>query len=421
MTTHDFLPALILSAVITAACAAPAETTEPQSRPLATRPDPSENLTQDQRFALWKTRFINEASSKGYERNFVANLIMPAQINDLALDRDSKQPEFSRPIWAYIDGAVSADRLNRGKSALSEYRTDFDKVTARFPVDRNVLTAIWGLESSYGRILGNHNIIDALSTFAFEGRRTKFGTEQLYAVLDILRSGDVLAKQLTGSWAGAMGMTQFIPATFRDYAVDMDGDGNKNLWDSKQDALGSAAHYLARHGWRQTEPVITEIRLPKNFDYALSDGQKKTITDWAALGVQPYDGRAWSGEAKALEARLLVPAGHEGPKLLAFKNFDVIMKYTRSTSYALGISALASGFQGQPLLRTAWPKNDKPLSFENKKSMQKKLTALGYDTQGVDGQIGPNSRRAIRAWQSAQGVPSDGYMEQSLYQTLMSQ
>jgi len=429
MTTRTFLPALIFSAVIAAACAAPAETAEPQSLPLAaqatqvaTAAQPALNtLTQSQRFAAWKTRFIDEASGKGYERAFVANIINPAKINELALDRDSKQPEFSRPIWAYIDGAVSADRLNRGKNALSEHRVEFDAVTARFPVDRNILTAIWGLESSYGRILGNHNIVDALSTFAFEGRRTKFGTEQLYAVLDMLRAGDIRAEQLTGSWAGAMGMTQFIPATFRDYAVDMDGDGNKNLWGSKQDALGSAAHYLARHGWRQTEPVITEIRLPQNFNYGLSDGQKKSIADWAALGVQPIDGRAWSAAANTLEARLLVPAGHEGPKLLAFKNFDVIMKYNRSTSYALGISALASGFQGQPLLRTAWPKNDKPLSFENKKSMQQKLTALGYDTQGVDGQVGPNSRRAIRAWQAAQGLPADGYMEQSLYQKLMAQ
>ena len=429
MTLCKFIPALILSAIFGAACAAPAETSEPQAQPLAaqtpniTPPQSNANagLTQDERFALWKTRFINEAAGKGYDRDFVTGLIMPAKINELALDRDSNQPEFSRPIWAYIDGAVSADRLNRGKDKLTQHRADFDKVTARFPVDRHILTAIWGLESSYGRILGNHNIIDALATFAFEGRRTKFGREQLYAVLDMLRAGDVRAAQLTGSWAGAMGMTQFIPATFRDYAVDMDGDGNKNLWSSEQDALGSAAHYLARHGWRKTEAVITEIRLPQSFDYALSDGQKKTIADWEALGVQPFDGRAWSQPAKRLEARLLVPAGHNGPKLLAFKNFDVIMKYNRSTSYALGISALASGFQGQPLIRTPWPKGDKPLSFENKRSMQIKLTALGYDTQGVDGQIGPNSRRAIRAWQAAQGLPADGYMEQRLYQKLMTQ
>ena len=174
----------------------------------------------------------------------------------------------------------------------------------------------------------------------------------------MLRNGDIRADQLTGSWAGAMGMTQFIPTTFRDYAVDLDGDGNKNLWESEQDALGSAAHYLARHGWRKTEPVITEIRLPANFDYGLSDGQTKTVADWDALGVKSRDGRAWSQSAKALDARLLVPAGHQGPKLLAFKNFDVIMKYNRSTSYALGISSLASSFQGQPLFRASWPRND---------------------------------------------------------------
>ena len=435
MLTKIIIPALFFSSLSLSACAAPAEAPaapeQVAAQTLPSTPSPvttaatqaatAANLTQAQRFALWKTRFIAEATDKGYDRAQVSALISPADINDLALDRDRDQPEFSRPIWAYVDGAISADRLNRGKNKLAQHKNDFDKVTARYPVDRNILTAIWGLESSYGRIQGSHNIIDSLATFAFEGRRQKFGTEQLYAVLDMLRDGDIRTDQLTGSWAGAMGMTQFIPATFRDYAVDLDGDGNKNLWESEQDALGSAAHYLARHGWRKTEPVITEIRLPSTFDYGLSDGQKKTIAEWESLGVSTIDGRAWSQAAKALEARLLVPAGHEGPKMLAFKNFDVIMKYNRSTSYALGISSLASGYQGQPLLRTSWPRNDEPISFTNRKDMQKKLTALGYDTQGVDGQIGPNSRRAIRAWQAARGLPADGYMEQTLFQKLMAE
>ena len=421
--TKIIVPALLVSSLSLFACAAPAKVPTASANPVqAAEPTASTpQLSQEQRFALWKTNFINEATAKGYDQAHVSALINPAKINSLALDRDSNQPEFSRPIWAYVDGAVSTDRLNRGKAALADHAADFNVVTARYPVDRNILTAIWGLETSYGRILGNHNIVDALSTFAFEGRRQKFGTEQLYAVLDMLRDGDIRADQLTGSWAGAMGMTQFIPTTFRDYAVDLDGDGNKNLWESEQDALGSAAHYLARHGWRKTEPVITEIGLPATFDYGLSDGQTKTIADWDALGVKSLDGRAWSQAAKTLEARLLIPAGHQGPKLLAFKNFDVIMKYNRSTSYALGISSLASSFQGQPLLRTPWPRNDKPLSFTNKKDMQKKLTALGYDTKGVDGQIGPNSRLAIRAWQAARGLPADGYMEQSLFQKLMDE
>jgi membrane-bound lytic murein transglycosylase B len=269
--------------------------------------------------------------------------------------------------------------------------------------------------------MGNHEIISALSTFAFEGRRTRFGEQQLFALLDMVAAGDVRPEQLTGSWAGAMGMTQFIPTTFRDYAVDFDNDGNKDLWGNPEDALGSAAHYLARHGWRKAEPVMTEVSVPEGFDYSLLEGTKKTINNWTALGVAPITGQRWSAEAGFLEAKMIAPGGHRGPKILTFKNFDVIKKYNNSTSYAMGITVLGDALRGQATLRTPWPRDDKPLSFENKKALQTKLTALGYSTGGVDGQIGPNSRKAIRAWQRANGLPADGYMEQTLFQRLMQQ
>jgi len=264
------LPLLCVSSLSVSACAAPTEIpaqAPPVQAPVAEAPIiltaqaptvqvvTAAPLSQSQRFEKWKQKFINEAAAKGYNRARVSTIINPAKINEKALDRDSKQPEFSRPIWAYVDGAASKDRLAKGKAKLSAHKADFDKITSRYPVDRNILTAIWGLESSYGRIQGTHNIVDALSTFAFEGRRQKFGTEQLYAVLD------------------------------------MDGDGNKNLWKSEQDALGSAAHYLARHGWEKTEPVITEINVPTAFNYGLSDGKMRSIAEWSALGVTPMNGR----------------------------------------------------------------------------------------------------------------------------------
>jgi len=375
--------------------------------------------TRPEKFARWKQDFINRAILQGHDGNLVRSIILPAKITEKALDRDSKQPEFSKPIWSYVDGAASADRLNKGRAKLGENPTLFTQVEDRYKVSRHYLTAIWGLESAYGKIQGDYDVIDALATFAHDGRRTKFGEQQLFAVLDMLARGDVRRDQLKGSWAGAMGMTQFIPATMRDYAVDFDNNANIDLRGSKADALGSAAHYLSRHGWRWGEPAMTEIALPAGFDYILSDGSKRTVNEWTALGVRPAGGQNWSQGAGFLDAKLLVPAGHKGPKFLTFKNFDVIKKYNNSTSYAMGITQLAETFQGVRLFSTPWPRADKQISFTQKKQMQARLTALGYDTKGVDGQIGPNSRRAIRAWQKANGLVADGYVNLSVWTKMM--
>jgi len=350
----------------------------------------------------------------------VTNLIRPAKINERALDRDKKQPEFSKPIWSYVDNTASAARLNGGRAKLKEEARTFSAIENRYDVSPYVLTAIWGLETSYGRIMGDHDIVSALSTFAFEGRRQAFGEKQLFAILDIVRSGAVRPDQLVGSWAGAMGMTQFIPATFRDYAVDFNGDGNKDLWNTEADALASAAHYLSRFGWRGKEPIYAEVRLPKGFDYSLSDGRKKSIGEWSALGIRPLKQPTWSDEAKALETKLLVPAGAKGPIFLTFKNFDVIKKYNNSTSYALGIGVLSEALRGRAAIQTPWPRGDKQVGRSDIKRLQSRLTALGFDTKGADGIVGPNTRRAVRGWQAANGLAPDGYIEQKLFNKIMA-
>lgn len=407
--------------------AAQSSTRTPELRPVstiasppATQPAPQlAELPREQQYAAWKQDFIDRAIAKGHNPDMVRRLIQPAIINEKALDRDSSQPEFSKPIWSYVDGAASADRLNKGKNKLSENDSLFQSVEDRYKVSRHYLTAIWGLESAYGQIMGDYNIIDALSTFAFDGRRSKFGEEQLFAVLDMITRGDIRPDQLKGSWAGAMGMTQFIPATMRDYAVDFDGNANIDLRGSKADALGSAAHYLSRHGWKWGEPAMTEVALPQGFDYSLSDGTKKTVNDWTVLGVRPVGGERWSTTAGFLDGKLLVPAGHKGPKFLTFKNFDVIKKYNNSTSYAMGITKLAETFQGKRVITTPWPRDDEPISFTQKKQMQERLTQLGFDTKGVDGQIGPNSRRAIRSWQKSNGLIADGHVDLSIWNKMM--
>ena len=398
---------------------------EPQLRSASPTASPPRNaraeLPVEERFALWKSEFIARAERMGYDRAMVERLILPAKIEERALERDKDQPEFSRPVWAYVDNAANASRLNGGRAKLSEQSAVFDAVEARYKVPRHILTSIWGLETAYGKIMGTFNPVDALATFAFEGRRTSFGENQLYALLDLLKSGAVRQDQLIGSWAGAMGMTQFIPATFRDYAVDFDGDGNKDLWNNEADALGSAAHYLARHGWRWGEPIMTEVAVDEGFDYSLLERTKKTVNEWTALGVRPIGGQRWSADASLLEAKLIAPGGHRGPKLLIFKNFDVIKKYNNSTSYAMGITVLGEALRGKSVITTDWPRNDKPLSFENKKSMQRKLNQLGFNVGGVDGIVGSGTRKGIRAWQKSRGLPADGYMEQTLFKRLIAQ
>lgn len=377
-------------------------------------------MAQAQRFAHWKDDFTRRAIAKGYSPQLLAITVGRATMNERALERDSSQPEFTRPVWSYIKSAASPERIERGQAELADHTAIFDELEQTYGVPRQILAAIWGLESSYGRILGNHDIINSLATFAFEGRRTKFGEAQLFASLDLIQSGAVRVEQLTGSWAGAMGMTQFIPTTFRDYAVDFDRNGNTDLWTSEADALASAANYLTRSGWRPNEPVMAEVVVPVDFDYSQSESTKKTVAAWTALGARPANGLQFSPAANQLEAKLLAPAGQRGPKLLVFKNFDVIKKYNNSTSYVMGIASLGEALGGQTSIRNPWPEDDQPLTFEDKENMQKALTAKGFDTGGVDGQVGPATRRAIRAWQSANGLPADGYVEQRLLARIMA-
>ena len=415
MIKYLMIPALTLAACATtpAKTQAAANGTIPVPS-IAPNRDPAV-IEQAAKFKAWQADFTARAIAKGYDPALVRSVIGGAIFKPSAVKSNDSQPEFTKPIWSYVQGAASADRLNKGKSKLAAHRSSFDAIEARYGVDRNILTAIWGLESSYGTILGNYDAVDALASFAYDGRRVAFGEAQLFAVLDLLRDGKVRRGQLKSSWAGAMGMTQFIPATFRDYAVDFNGDGNMDLWGEPQDALGSAANYLSRSKWQRGEPVMAEITLPDGFAYSLSDGRKKTVAEWAALGAAPVQGGSFTPAGQALEAKLYIPAGSKGPALLTFKNFDVIKRYNNSNSYAMGITALALGFQGKKAISTPWPESDEALSLTQKKKLQEALTKQGFDTGGVDGLIGPNSMKAIRGWQSANGVIADGYVEKRLW------
>ena len=419
------LPLLLL----TACASTPEATTQPVVQSERVEPD-TQVLTEiavdpvferKQKFERWRNDFTQRALARGYSPALLARTIGQVRINEKALERDSNQPEFTRPVWSYIESAANPDRVNRGQSELVEHSETLEEIERIYGVPREILTAIWGLESSYGRILGTHDIFSSLATFAFEGRRQSFGETQLFAALDLVQSGAVRAEQLRGSWAGAMGMTQFIPSTFRDYAVDFDQNGNTDLWASEGDALASAANYLTRSNWQVGQPVISEVVVPVDFDYSQAETVRKPVAEWVAQGVRPANGLQYSPAALQLDAKLLVPAGHRGPKILTFRNFDSLKRYNNSTSYVLGIASLAEALRGDTAIRTPWPEGDQALSFDQKQQLQRALTAQGFDTKGVDGMIGPATRAAIRAWQSSRGMPADGYVEQRLFQQIVSQ
>ena len=374
-----------------------------------------------EKFQIWKLEFIEKAIEKGYTKDLTEYFIMPAKIEEKALQRDRQQPEFNTPIWSYLDQASNPNRLRNGIKKLHENEILLNDIEKKYKVSRHVLIAIWGLESAFGEIMGNYNPIDSLSTFAFEGRRRDFGEQQLFALLSLLRDGSVQKNQLLSSWAGAMGMMQFIPTTFRDYAIDFDNDGNKDLWTNKSDALSSAAHYLSRHGWRWGEPIVMEVSTKNGFDYSLAENSQKMVSEWLKLGITQMPNHENLKIYENLKAKLIVPSGHKGPKILIFKNFDVIKKYNNSTSYALAVTSFAHALNERTAITAEWPRTDKLLSLTDRVSAQKKLKELGYKLGLIDGVIGPNSRKAIREWQKDVGIPEDGYLEKNILDLLLKQ
>jgi membrane-bound lytic murein transglycosylase B len=275
------------------------------------------------------------------------------------------------------------------------------------------------MESAFGQFQGDKSVIRSLATLAYEGRRPAFAHSQLLAALEILQHGDIEPEKMLGSWAGAMGQTQFIPTTYNTHAVDFDGDGRRDIWNSAPDALASTAHYLKSSGWQKGQPWGFEARLPANFDYALADGAtRKSVAEWLQSGVTLPVGARLPAGVEQQSATLLLPAGYRGPAFLLLDNFRAILKYNNSSSYALAIGLLSERFGGAGLIRGSWPKDELPLSRSERIELQTLLSARNYDAGNPDGIIGANTRKAIRSAQQAQGWPADGYPTQKLLQSL---
>ncbi|QXH94255.1 lytic murein transglycosylase [Pseudomonas ogarae] len=378
-------------------------------------------IAPTQTFAQWQAGFRKEALAAGIRDDLFDRAFIGVSPDMSVIKADRSQPEFTRPVWEYLDGALSPLRVNKGKSLIQQNAQVLQSIEQRYGVDREALVAVWGMESNFGQFQGSKSVINSLATLAYEGRRPGFAHAQLIAALQILQQGDITPEKMLGSWAGAMGQTQFIPTTYNTHAVDFDGDGRRDIWGSSTDALASTAHYLQSSGWQRGQPWGVEVSLNQGFDYTLADGTiRKPVSEWMRLGVSEYGGLPIAADDRQLSASLLLPAGHRGPAFLIFDNFRAILKYNNSSSYALAVGLLSKRFTDAGLVYGQWPKEDLPLSRSERIELQTLLGKHNYDAGNPDGIIGANTRKAIRSAQQSFGWPADGYPTQQLLEALRS-
>lgn len=375
-------------------------------------------------FGRLKEKFWREAKHKGVSRRTFDRAFAGIVPDASVLQKAAKQPEFTTPPWHYINKRVSDQRIGNGQDKLVELDGLLDEIESRYGVDRYVVVAIWGMETSYGFVLDDPNIvkpvIQSLSTLAFYGRtkrRKKFGRKQLLAALQILQAGDTTPAAMSGSWAGAMGHTQFIPTTYLAYAVDFDGDGRRDIWGNVADALASTANYLKKSGWKTGQTWGYEVKLPPGFNYGLTGRRKaRTLRQWGKLGVRRVSAKVFPRPGD--KAWLMTMAGARGPAFLMLKNFRSILRYNNSKSYALAVGHLADRLRGGEPFVAPWPEGDRLLASDERKDLQRLLRARGFGISAVDGKIGPKTRRAVKEYQARNGLVPDGFATKALLDRL---
>lgn len=401
----------LLALTSVSACSSPVERYRGASAMTpAADPIPPADPAHEEGMRAWLVSFKPKAMAAGISERTWDRSVAMIRYNPKVIERDRSQAEFTKPIWEYLDSAVSDTRIANGRQALSLNAGALSQIEARYGVEKEVVVAVWGMESNYGKNRGKTLILPALATLAYDGRRGKFFEGQFIDALKIIQDGDTDPMHLTGSWAGAMGHTQFIPSSYLQYAVDFTGDGRRDIWSGDPtDALASTAAYLARSGWTKGQPWGVEVALPASFNYGLSGKKvKRAPSDWAALGVRAVDGRAIPDAYGP--ASILLPAGAEGPAVMIFSNFTAISRYNSADSYVMGVGLLSDRLRGKPGLMHSWPRSGRALTTAEKSEAQRRLTARGFDTQGDDGKIGQNTIDALIDWQKSEGLSPDGYL-----------
>ena len=371
---------------------------------------PSTSAFADAGFRQWVAGFRatavqNGVSGKIYDRAF-RGIDAP---DPVVLEKARYQPEFTAPAWDYFDNRVHDESIATGREMARKWKPWLDRIEQRYGVDRNILLAIWSMESNYGKILERNDVmrsvVRSLATLGYaDKKRAKFARTQLIAALKILQTGDIDDSHLSGSWAGAMGHTQFIPTSYQAYAVDMDGNGSRDIWNSVPDALATAANLLHKNGWQPGRTWGYEVQLPEGRKFPAGS---MSLAKWQALGITRANGKPFRNTGDS--AVLKVPDGRGGPAFLMIKNFSVIKRYNNADKYAIAVGLLADEIAGYGGLVADWQRPFTKLSFEERQELQQRLSEHGYYDGKFDGKIGSGSKAAIQAYQANIGVAQDGH------------
>lgn len=368
----------------------------------------SDTVILEAEFAAWRRDFLNRATKAGINQDVLANCSEQLALRFEIIEKQSTQAEFILTITEYLDRVITDKRLRKGRLAFRKKRALLSEIAADYQVCAQVILAIWGVESNYGKTRGDWPVFGALATLAFGGHRRDFFETELIAALQIVEHGDIHQSQMQGSWAGAMGHGQFMPSSFLRYAVDYDKDGRRDIWgDDPTDGLASIAHYLQQNGWIMNRPALTEITLPDGFDFTLAGRHlKQPVESWASAGIVSAQGAPIPDYG---ESSVVLPSGARGPAFMVFDNFDVILSYNRAEAYGIAVAHLANRLEGGRPIRVRCPDDLRALSRDDMREVQTLLTQAGFDTFGADGFTGPNTAKALCAYQQTQGLVADGY------------
>ncbi|WP_420407234.1 lytic murein transglycosylase [Hoeflea sp.] len=374
----------------------------------------------DAGFRQWVADFYGTAAKSGITRQTYNMAFQGVTSPDPSvLEKARFQPEFTTKIWDYLDSRVNPYTIAKGREMGARHARTLSAIENHFGIDASVLLAIWSMESNYGEILTKtdrlHYVPQALATLGYaDRRRAKFARQQLVAALKILQAGDISAREMTGSWAGAMGHTQFIPTSYLAFAVDADGNGHRDIWNSIPDALATAANLLKKNGWRTGETWGYEAVAPRNG--SRYEGQTKTLSEWAALGFTRPGGKGFPVGSR--RAELKMPGGASGPAFLMTRNFFIIKRYNNSDSYALAVGVLADEIAGYGGVDQRWPRPAGSLNVKEKFELQTRLKQLGFYDGEIDGNIGSGSRAAIAAFQARAGLTGEALPSQNVLEAI---